>query len=146
MKYCKKCSSILSDSDQFCGNCGEPVNAEAADGAAGAAQGAASGSSAGQGGGSAGRTASVNDYDAVPPKYTVQSILTLLFCCWPFAIPALVYGSKVDKLYYQGRKAEAWEASKNAKKWCIVSCVCGAAYILIVLVAAVILAATGNLN
>jgi hypothetical protein len=146
MKYCKKCSSILSDSDQFCANCGEPVNGESDDKAAGGTQGPAPGSSAGQGGPSAGQTASVNDYDAVPPKYTVQSVLTLLFCCWPFAIPALVYGSKVDKLYYQGQKAEAWEASKNAKKWCIVSCVCGAAYILIVTVIAVIMAVMGNLN
>lgn len=59
--------------------------------------------------------------ETCPDNYLVWAILTTLFCCWPFSIPAIVNASKVDRLWALGNKAEAIEKAKNAKKWCWVS-------------------------
>lgn len=60
-----------------------------------------------------------------PSNYMVQSILVLLFCCWPFAIPALVAASKVDSAYAAGDYQGAIKASDDARKWVTVSFVLG---------------------
>lgn len=57
-----------------------------------------------------------------PPKnYLVESILVLIFCCWPFAIPALVNASSVQGLWFSGRYREARRAAERAKMWCWIS-------------------------
>jgi hypothetical protein len=123
VKYCRKCSSILSDDDRSCANCGAPVNEEAE---ASPDPGNRSASPSARGSPSA--EPSVQDYEAVPPKYLPWSIVLLVLsviCCFltglPGSIVALVYGSKVDSLMSQGKKREAWQASKTAKYWLIVS-------------------------
>lgn len=60
-----------------------------------------------------------------PSNYMIWSVLTLLFCCLPFGIIALIYSSKVDGLWSTGRYEEAIQAANNAKKWNIISAVCG---------------------
>ncbi len=60
------------------------------------------------------------------PNYLVHSILCLLCCCWPFAIPAIVYAAQVNAKLAAGDRAGAIQASNNAKTWCTVSFILGA--------------------
>jgi hypothetical protein len=127
MKYCGKCSSIIAESDTQCPNCGAPVE-EAANGSGPQSE------NSGSGQGFSGAQASDPNHDFPPPKYMTQGILALIFCCWPFAIPVLVYNSKAQKLFLAGSKDEAWEASANAKKWLIASIVTGVVVNALVLI------------
>jgi len=69
-----------------------------------------------------GRTAAHSIGDPIPsgtvPTYLWQSICCIIFCCWPFAIPALVSACKVNPALERGDLAEAQKASSEAKKWC----------------------------
>lgn len=63
-----------------------------------------------------------------PANHLVWAIVaTVLGCgnCLPFifGIVAIVYAAKVNKLYDAGQVAEAYNASKNAKTWCVVATV-----------------------
>ncbi|GAA4912740.1 interferon-induced transmembrane protein [Stackebrandtia albiflava] len=51
-----------------------------------------------------------------PSNYLAASIVSI-FCCWPFAIPAIIQANKVNQLWQAGDYAGAQEASKQAKKW-----------------------------
>ncbi len=55
------------------------------------------------------------------PTYLWQSIVCLVLCCLPAAIPAIVYSTKVDPAVARGDYAAAKLASDNAKLWCWVS-------------------------
>lgn len=52
-----------------------------------------------------------------PKNYLVESILALIFCCWPLGIVAVINASKVNSAYDQGNYAEALQKSEEAKKW-----------------------------
>ncbi len=54
-------------------------------------------------------------------NYLVQSILCLLFCGTIFAIPAIVYAAQVNPKLRSGDYEGAVQASKDAKKWCVIS-------------------------
>lgn len=56
-----------------------------------------------------------------PKNWLVESILVLIFCCWPFAIPAIIAATKVDSAYARGDYQGALDQSANAKKWVITS-------------------------
>ena len=60
-----------------------------------------------------------------PDNYLVWSILVTVVCCLAGGIVAIIYSSKVNSLWDQGRYNEAIEASSTAKTWCIVSAVVG---------------------
>jgi hypothetical protein len=62
-----------------------------------------------------------------PENYLVWAILCTVLCCLPLGIVSIVYSNKVSGLWAQGRYAEAYEASNNAKKWAIIGAVVGAA-------------------
>ncbi len=66
-----------------------------------------------------------------PDTYLVWSILVTVLCCLPFGIPAIVYATKVDNLYYCGQYDAAINASKQAKTWTIVSAACGLVFAII---------------
>lgn len=71
----------------------------------------------------------------MPPTYLVWAILTTFFCCLPFSIVAIVKSTKVESYYIQGLYAESLSASKEAKKWSIVSaCVAGGVWIVYAIV------------
>ena len=55
------------------------------------------------------------------PSYLVPAILTTLFCCLPFGIPAIVYAAQVSSKQAAGDIAAAQIASKNAHTWCWVA-------------------------
>lgn len=60
-----------------------------------------------------------------PKNWLVESILVLLFCCWPLAIPAIIAASKVDSTYARGDYQGALDASDNARKWVMASFITG---------------------
>ncbi len=70
-------------------------------------------------------TFSTGSGQSSPPTYLWQSIVCLILCCWPFAIPAIIFGTKVKSALEMGDREGALEASKKAKMWCIVSVIVG---------------------
>lgn len=58
---------------------------------------------------------------AKPDNYLVQSILCLIFCCWPMAIPAIINASRVNSRWAEGDYEGAEEASEKAKQFCWIS-------------------------
>ncbi|MGR7814056.1 CD225/dispanin family protein [Lacinutrix undariae] len=68
-----------------------------------------------------------------PSNYLALAIISTVMCCLPSGIVSIVYSSKVNTLYEDGRYEEAERASKNAKTWGIVSIVVAAVGILLYL-------------
>lgn len=62
-----------------------------------------------------------------PNNYLVWAILSTVLCCLPFGIVAIVKSTQVDSYWNQGNFDQAYRASDSAKKWTIISAVCGAA-------------------
>lgn len=54
-------------------------------------------------------------------NYLVWAILSTIFCCVPFGIPAIVYASQVDTRLRTGDFNGALESSRKAKTWCWVA-------------------------
>ena len=79
--------------------------------------------------------ASVPATGAPIPTYLWQSIAVTLLCCIPFGVVAIVYASKVEGLAAKGDVPGAMSASANAKKWAIISLVCGLVLILLAVLA-----------
>lgn len=63
-----------------------------------------------------------------PSSYLALAIITTLLCCLPTGIVSIIYSTKVNDLYENGKYAEAEKASKNAKTWGLVSI--GAAFLV----------------
>ncbi|XP_074646305.1 proline-rich transmembrane protein 1-like [Tubulanus polymorphus] len=59
-----------------------------------------------------------------PPDHLVWSIL-MIFCCWPFSIPAIIYSCNVRDASRTGDLPKAESASRNAKCWNIAALVTG---------------------
>ena len=59
------------------------------------------------------------------PTYLWQSILCVFLFFWPFAIPAIVYATRVQPFLQAGDVALAKEASRKAKKWVKLSVIFG---------------------
>tara|TARA_R110000850_G_scaffold49460_10_gene122033 strand:+ start:2960 stop:3505 length:546 start_codon:yes stop_codon:yes gene_type:complete len=55
------------------------------------------------------------------PTYLWQSIVCLVLCCMPTAIPAIIYSTKVGPAEAVGDLQAAREASSKAKMWCWIS-------------------------
>lgn len=62
-----------------------------------------------------------------PDNYLVWAILTTILCCWPLGIVAIIKSTKVDSYWNAGQHSLAIQASNDAKKWSIISAICGAA-------------------
>lgn len=63
--------------------------------------------------------------EPMPSTYLVWSILTMLFCCIPTGIVAIIYSSKVSSCYSSGDYAGARKASDAAAMWIIITVVLG---------------------
>jgi len=50
------------------------------------------------------------------PNYLVPSIISVI-CCWPLAIPAIIFATQVNSNTASGNIAGAQEASAKAKKF-----------------------------
>lgn len=53
----------------------------------------------------------------MPKTYFLESILTLLFCCLPLGIIALIKANSVESLYRSGDYVGSERASQEAKKY-----------------------------
>jgi len=53
---------------------------------------------------------------ATVPNYMVPAIISI-FCCWPLAIPAIVFATQVNGKVASGDMAGAQESSAKAKKF-----------------------------
>ena len=58
-----------------------------------------------------------------PNSYLALAIISTILCCLPTGIVSIVYSTKVNSLYEDGKYDEAEKASQNAKTWGIVSVV-----------------------
>lgn len=57
---------------------------------------------------------------ATIPNYMVPAIISI-FCCWPLAIPAIIFAAKVNGLVAAGDTAGAQDASKKAKMFSFIA-------------------------
>jgi hypothetical protein len=76
-------------------------------------------------------------YGTPIPNYLWQSIVVTLACCLPAGVVAIVYSTRVQNLQQMGDIQGAMAASRNAKKWCIIS-LSAAAVVLVLYVLAIV--------
>lgn len=80
-----------------------------------------------------------------PENYLILTILSTLFCCLPIGAYAIYQSLQVDKLWGQGQVVEAAQASESAKKFAIISAVCGVVGIVLYMILSVfVFASTGS--
>ncbi len=85
------------------------------------------------------------DFIPAPDNHLVKSILTMLFCCLPFGIVALVNATKVQGLWASGQKEQARQAAANADKWANIALICGIVWVVLYGIFMIIMAAIGEL-
>jgi hypothetical protein len=69
-----------------------------------------------------------------PPDNGLTWAIVAVFCCWPFAIPAIINATKVNDLWNRGDQAGAMEAQAQAKKWTKYAFIFGSIWIVLWLV------------
>jgi len=57
--------------------------------------------------------------------WLIPSILAIIFCAWPLAIPGLIFAIKANSAKKQGDMALAAQQAKRARLWVILSVVLG---------------------
>ena len=57
---------------------------------------------------------------ATVPNYMVPAIISI-FCCWPLAIPAIIFASQVNNKVAAGDIAGAQDSSKKAKMFAFIA-------------------------
>jgi hypothetical protein len=83
---------------------------------------------------------------ATVPNYLVPAIISI-FCCWPLAIPAIIFATQVNGKVAAGDIAGAQDSSKKAKMFSFIAIGLGLLAILcyvIMLILGVGLSAIGN--
>ena len=83
---------------------------------------------------------------ATIPNYMVPAIISI-FCCWPLAIPAIIFAAQVNNKAQAGDIAGAQDASKKAKMFSFIAIGLGVVLILIYVVMMILgvgLSALGN--
>ncbi|MEV2274847.1 CD225/dispanin family protein [Nocardiopsis sp. NPDC049922] len=66
-----------------------------------------------------------------PPDNGLTWAIVAIFCCWPFAIPAIINATKVNDLWNRGDQAGALEAQAQAKKWTKIAFILGTIWIVL---------------
>lgn len=75
--------------------------------------------------------------EAIPPMpdtWLVASILATLFCCCPLGLFGVVKAARVETLWRNGQYQEAEQASADAKKWTLITAVCGFVFSVIYMI------------
>ena len=83
---------------------------------------------------------------ATVPNYMVPAIISI-FCCWPLAIPAIIFAVQVNNKVQAGDIAGAQDASKKAKMFSFIAIGLGVLCIVIYVIMMVLgvgLSALGN--
>src|SRR5437773_8075709 len=57
---------------------------------------------------------------ATVPNYLVPAIISI-FCCWPLAIPAIIFAAQVNSKVAAGDSAGAQDSSKKAKMFSFIA-------------------------
>ena len=70
---------------------------------------------------------------ATVPNYLVPAIISI-FCCWPLAIPAIIFAVQVNNKVTAGDIAGAQDASKKAKMFSFIAIGLGLAGTLIYII------------
>lgn len=78
-----------------------------------------------------------------PPNYLVPAILAI-FCCWPLAIPAIIFAMQVNSKTAAGDMQGAMDASRKAKLFSYIGLGIGALGIIIWLLMFGLSAILGN--
>jgi hypothetical protein len=72
-------------------------------------------------------------------NWLVESILVLICCCWPLAIPAIIFAVQVNSKLAAGDYQGAVESSNKAKMWVTIAFAAGlAANLLFIVIQAVV--------
>ncbi len=71
------------------------------------------------------QAAQAQDQPVMPPTYMLWAILSLIFCCLPAGIVAVIFAARVSAKYYEGDYEASKRASRNTEIWIIVSFVLG---------------------
>ena len=58
-----------------------------------------------------------------PSNNMVWAVLTTIFCCLPFGVPAIVFAARVDSLWFSGRYQEAYNAARTSRNWALISAI-----------------------
>src|SRR6266542_825450 len=61
--------------------------------------------------------------EATIPNYMLPAIISL--CCWPLAVPAIIFATQVNKKVVAGDIGGAQDASKKAKMFAYVGIIAG---------------------
>jgi hypothetical protein len=69
---------------------------------------------------------------ATVPNYMVPAIVSV-FCCWPLAIPAIIFASQVNNKVAAGDIAGAQESSKKAKMFSYIALGLGVVWVICVI-------------
>ena len=83
---------------------------------------------------------------ATVPNYLVPAIISI-FCCWPLAIPAIIFATQVNGKVAAGDIAGAQDASKKAKMFSFIAIGIGLLIVVcyvILMILGVGLSAIGN--
>ena len=83
---------------------------------------------------------------ATVPNYLVPAIISIV-CCWPLAIPAIIFATQVNGKVAAGDIAGAEESSKKAKMFSFIAIGIGVVIILIYVIMMILgvgLSAMGN--
>lgn len=78
------------------------------------------------------------------PDYLPWAILATLFCCLPFGVVGIVYAVQASSRRDQGDLAGATAAARSAKTWTLVSFWVGLAALVLYVLVAVTMVATGS--
>ena len=70
---------------------------------------------------------------ATVPNNMVLAIISI-FCCWPLAIPAIIFASQVNQKIAAGDVAGAEDASKKAKTFSYIAFGLGALWVVFVII------------
>lgn len=79
---------------------------------------------------------------ATVPNYLAPAIISI-FCCWPLAIPAIIFATQVNGKVAAGDIAGAQDASKKAKMFSFIAIGVGLAGILLYVILVLVLGVGG---
>jgi hypothetical protein len=82
---------------------------------------------------------------ATVPNYLVPAIISI-FCCWPLAIPAIIFATQVNGKVAAGDVAGAQESSKKAKMFSFIAIGLGLLLGICYLIFFVILGVSGSMR
>src|ERR1700682_3433039 len=82
---------------------------------------------------------------ATVPQYIVPAIISI-FCCWPLAIPAIIFAAQVNSKVAAGDVAGEQDSSKKAKMFSFIAIGLGVLGILIYVIMIVFFGGLSMMN